>query len=156
MAGTTAWQKSQHQSHFAHNAQALSALTGTPPQAVSELSAGRSQISKSVAACVCPTIPQSFWATDITYIPAAKRMVYLCAVLDLCGKMVLAYRIGGDMTSSLVTDNTPPPPVRLRPGTKIFSDTGALFSVSQKIFHCRIVIRASGAGHRRLNVGFLA
>ena len=22
----------------------------------------------------------------------------MCAVLDLCGKMVLAYRIGGDMT----------------------------------------------------------
>ena len=31
-------------------------------------------------------------------------MVYLCAVLDLCGKMVPAYRIGGDMTASLVTD----------------------------------------------------
>ena len=28
----------------------------------------------------------------------------MCAVLDLCGKMVLAYRIAGDMTSSLVTD----------------------------------------------------
>ena len=28
----------------------------------------------------------------------------MCAVPDLCGKMVLAYRIGGDMTSSLVTD----------------------------------------------------
>ena len=28
----------------------------------------------------------------------------MCAVLDLCGKMVLAYRIGGDMPSSLVTD----------------------------------------------------
>ena len=31
-------------------------------------------------------------------------MVYLCTVLDLCGKMLLAYRIGGDMTASLVTD----------------------------------------------------
>ena len=48
--------------------------------------------------------PNRFWATDITYIPAAKGMVYLCTVLDLCGKMVLAYRIGGDMTASLVTD----------------------------------------------------
>ena len=88
--------------------------------------------------------PNRFWATDITYIPAAKGMVYLCAVLDLCGKMVPAYRIGSDMTSSLVTDNTPPPPVRLRPGTKIFSDTGALFSVSQKNFplpHCHKGIR---------------
>ena len=48
--------------------------------------------------------PNRFWATDITYSPAAKGMVYLCAVLDLCGKMLLAYRIGGDMTASLVTD----------------------------------------------------
>ena len=50
------------------------------------------------------TIPNRFWSTDITYIPTAKGMVYLCAVIDLCGKMVLAYRIGDDMTASLVTD----------------------------------------------------
>ena len=48
--------------------------------------------------------PDRIWATDITYIPTARGMAYMCAVLDLCGKMVLAYRIGGDMTSSLVTD----------------------------------------------------
>ena len=48
--------------------------------------------------------PNRFWVTDITYIPTAKGMVYMCAVLDLCGKMVMAYRIGGNMTSSLVTD----------------------------------------------------
>ncbi len=28
----------------------------------------------------------------------------MCAVIDLCGKMVLVYRIGNVMTSSLVTD----------------------------------------------------
>lgn len=48
--------------------------------------------------------PNKFWVTDITYIPTGKGMVYMCAVMDLCGKMVLAYRIGTDMTSSLVTD----------------------------------------------------
>ena len=42
--------------------------------------------------------------TDITYISTAKGMVYMYAVLDLCRKMVLAYRSDGDMTSSLVTD----------------------------------------------------
>ena len=50
------------------------------------------------------TTPNRFWVTDITYIPTAKGMTYMCAVVDLCGKMVLAYRIGDDMTSSLVTD----------------------------------------------------
>ena len=50
------------------------------------------------------TKPNQFWVTDITYIPTTHGMVYMCAVVDLCGKMVLAYRIGNDMTSSLVTD----------------------------------------------------
>ena len=48
-------------------------------------------------------LPNRFWVTDITYIPTAKGMVYMCAVMDLCGKMVLAYRIGTEMTTSLVT-----------------------------------------------------
>lgn len=49
-------------------------------------------------------LPNRFWVTDITYIPTAKGMLYMCAVVDLCGKMVLAYRIGNDMASSLVID----------------------------------------------------
>ena len=48
--------------------------------------------------------PNRFWVTDITYIPTAQGMVYMCAVVDLCGKMVLSYRIGNDMTTTLVTD----------------------------------------------------
>ncbi len=48
--------------------------------------------------------PNQFWVTDITYIPTAKGMKYMCAVMDLCGKMVLSYRIGNDMSSSLVID----------------------------------------------------
>ena len=48
--------------------------------------------------------PNRFWVTDITYIPTAHGMVYMCAVVDLCGKMVLAYRVGSDMTTTLVTD----------------------------------------------------
>ena len=48
--------------------------------------------------------PNRFWVTDITYIPTAKGFVYMCAVIDLYDRMVLAYRIGNDMTTSLVTD----------------------------------------------------
>ena len=50
------------------------------------------------------SLPNQFWVTDITYIPTAKGMTYLCAVVDLCGKMVLSYRVGNDMTALLVTD----------------------------------------------------
>ncbi len=45
-----------------------------------------------------------FWVTDITYIPTPKGMLYLCVVMDLCGREVLAWRLGNDMTTSLVTD----------------------------------------------------
>jgi hypothetical protein len=48
--------------------------------------------------------PNRFWATDITYIPTKNGMLYLCVVIDLCGRMVLSWRIGTDMTASLVTD----------------------------------------------------
>lgn len=47
--------------------------------------------------------PNRFWVTDITYIPTPQGMLYLCAVLDLCGRMVLAYRISSNMAASLVT-----------------------------------------------------
>ena len=48
--------------------------------------------------------PNQFWVTDITYIPIPGDMLYMCAVLDLCGRKVLAYRIAGNMAASLVTD----------------------------------------------------
>ena len=48
--------------------------------------------------------PNRFWVTDITYIPIPGGMLYMCAALDLCGKVVLAWKIGSDMSSSLVTD----------------------------------------------------
>lgn len=84
--------------------------------------------------------PNRFWVTDITYIPTAKGMVYMCAVLDLCGKMVLAYRIGSDMTSSLVTDTIRDAmkKEKVADGLALHSDQGsqytsqAYFDLSQK------------------------
>ena len=54
--------------------------------------------------CFDQVRPNQFWVTDITYIPIPGSMLYMCAVLDLCGKVVLAWKIGSDMSSSLVTD----------------------------------------------------
>ena len=48
--------------------------------------------------------PNTFRVTDITYIPTAKGFVYLCAVMDLCGRKVLSRRVGNDMTTTPVTD----------------------------------------------------
>ena len=43
--------------------------------------------------------PNQFWVTDITYIPIPGNMLYMCAVLDLCGKVVLAWKIGTNMSN---------------------------------------------------------
>ena len=56
--------------------------------------------------CFDQTRPNQVWVTDITYIltyiPIPGSMLYMCAVLDSCGKAVLAWKIGSNMCSSLV------------------------------------------------------
>ena len=54
--------------------------------------------------CFDQVKPNQFWVTDITCIPIPGSMLYMCAVLDLCGKVVLNWKIGAEMSSSLVTD----------------------------------------------------
>lgn len=89
-------------------------------------------------------LPNRFWVTDITYIHTEKGMVYMCAVVDLCGKMVLAYRIGNDMTSSLVTDTIRDAiqKEKVADGLTLHSDQGsqytsqAYFDLSQEYHLC--------------------
>ena len=38
-------------------------------------------------------LPNRFWVTDITYIPTPNGMLYMCAVLDLCGNTAAAVSI---------------------------------------------------------------
>ena len=80
-------------------------------------------------------LPNRFWVTDITYIHTAKGMLYLCAVVDLCGKMVLSYRIGKDMTSSLVTDTVRDAMLKekVADGLTLHSDQGSQYT-SQAYF----------------------
>ena len=74
--------------------------------------------------------PNKFWVTDITYIPIPGRMLYMCAVLDLCGRTVLAWRIGDDMTSSLVTDTVRDALIqeKVAGGLALHSDQGSQYT----------------------------
>ncbi|MCI1954910.1 MAG: DDE-type integrase/transposase/recombinase [Oscillospiraceae bacterium] len=58
---------------------------------------------KELLSSRCP-ITSGLRMLPISLLPTAKGMLYLCAAVDLCGKMALSYRIGNDMTASLVTD----------------------------------------------------
>lgn len=44
------------------------------------------------------------WVTDITYIIAPQRTYYLCAIMDLCGRYIIAYRLGTEINATLVSD----------------------------------------------------
>ena len=76
------------------------------------------------------TQPNKFWVTDITYIPIPGRMLYMCAVLDLCGRTVLSWRIGDDMTSSLVTDTVRAALIqeKVAGGLALHSDQGSQYT----------------------------
>ena len=74
--------------------------------------------------------PNQFWVTDITYIPLQSRMLYMCAVLDLCGRTVLAWRIGDDMAASLVTDTVRDALIqeKVAGGLALHSDQGSQYT----------------------------
>jgi transposase InsO family protein len=57
-------------------------------------------------------------------------MLYMCAVLDLCGRTVLAWRIGDDMTSSLVTDTVRDALIqeKVTNGLALHSDQGSQYT----------------------------
>ena len=44
------------------------------------------------------------WVTDITYIITPQRTYYLCAIMDLCGRYIVAHRLGTEINATLVSD----------------------------------------------------
>lgn len=50
------------------------------------------------------TKKHSGYETDITYIITPLRTYYLCVVMDLCGRYIVAYRLGTEITATLVSD----------------------------------------------------
>lgn len=39
-----------------------------------------------------------------TYIITPQRTYYLCAIMDLCGRYIVAYRLGTEINATLVSD----------------------------------------------------
>lgn len=51
-----------------------------------------------------PNEPNRAWVSDITYIPVKNKFVYLCVILDLFSRKVIAWKLSHRMTASLVID----------------------------------------------------
>lgn len=49
-----------------------------------------------------PSAPNQSWVSDITYIKAGGKFVYLCVIMDLFSRKILAFRVHHNMNSSFV------------------------------------------------------
>lgn len=48
--------------------------------------------------------PNLVWVSDITYIKVVNKFYYLCVIIDLFARKVIAYKISNRMTEQLSTD----------------------------------------------------
>lgn len=51
-----------------------------------------------------PQKPNLVWASDITFIKVAGRFVYLCVIIDLYARKVIAYKTSANIDTKLVID----------------------------------------------------
>lgn len=51
-----------------------------------------------------PQAPNQAWISDISYISVKRSFVYLCVILDLFSRKVVAWKVKQRMTASLVTE----------------------------------------------------
>ena len=51
-----------------------------------------------------PTKPNLVWVSDITYVRVACRFCYVCVVMDLFSRKIIAYKVGVSANRQLVTD----------------------------------------------------
>ena len=85
--------------------------------------------------------PNEKWLTDVTefhyYIGIEKHKVYLSAILDLCDRRIVAYRIGDSNNNPLVFD-TFDDAVKNNPNAHPLFHSDRGFQYTNRIFHAKI------------------
>jgi len=74
--------------------------------------------------------PNRVWVSDITYVATAEGWVYLCVILDLCGRTVVGWSISKSLGTDLVFDALWMAFVKRRPscGLMFHSDRGVQYA----------------------------
>jgi len=54
--------------------------------------------------CFDPSEPNKVWVCDFTYLRAAGRFYYLCVILDLFSRKVIAYKLSPSINTKLAID----------------------------------------------------
>lgn len=75
------------------------------------------------------TQPDIVWVSDITYLRAANRFYYLCVILDLFSRKIIAYKISSKIDTTLVSDTFMKAYLRRKPeGLMFHSDRGSQYT----------------------------
>ncbi len=71
--------------------------------------------------------PNKVWTSDISYVPVKTGFVYLCVILDLFSRKVIAWNVRKEMTAGLVCDTLEKAVSRRNPKNSIIfhSDRGS-------------------------------
>jgi len=74
--------------------------------------------------------PNRVWASDITYIATAEGWMYLCVILDLCGRSVAGWSLSESLGTDLVIQAFRMAMLRRRPvrGVLFHSDRGVQYA----------------------------
>jgi transposase InsO family protein len=78
-------------------------------------------------------LPNQAWAADITYIPTDEGWLYLCAIIDLCSRKIVAWSTADHLRSELASDALVCALSRRRPqpGLLHHSDRGVQYACRQ-------------------------
>lgn len=96
--------------------------------------------------------PNLVWCSDITYLPVQNRFFYLCVIIDLFSRKVIAYRLSNKADANLVIDTfLQAYSKRGYPqGLMFHSDRGIQYTASsfRKVLdNCHVVQSFSKKGH---------
>ena len=99
--------------------------------------------------------PNQVWAADITYIPMARGFVYLVAVIDVCTRKILAWRISNSLAADFCVEALEEAIARYGAPEIFNSDQGSQFTAAtfvELLHRHRIRISMDGRGAWRDNV----
>ncbi|QPD03646.1 MAG: transposase [Candidatus Nitrospira kreftii] len=101
------------------------------------------------------TRPNHVWATDTTYIPMRRGVVYLCAILDWASRRVLSWRLSNTVTSGFCVEAVQEAVTRYGPPEIFNTDQDCQFTSQEftGLLHTHgIQISMDGTGGWRDNV----
>lgn len=82
----------------------LPKMSSVKPKAVFSTNTADSDCPNHLKQNFNPSAPNQVWVSDITYIRVGGRFYYLCIVIDLFARKVIAYRVSPKMNVQLTID----------------------------------------------------